>query len=225
MNETKGRKLTVKVSPLYSPLGAKPKTEILGFNRVLKNSGTCFDRLSMNGFHSMTSPVRSVRPFGKLRAGCELREGLRISFPTAGKARPGMVLGSSVQKTAAAIGRSGLRIPALLLIAVMAHSIGCARRFPVTEVTPIKSANPAELQRYLLSRKPDVTQFRSRGPFDVIESRDVEIPLLSGLTVEADLYLCAAARKAPPRHRVTRLRQFQGRPCLPSDALGLVGHA
>src|SRR5215813_12914895 len=79
----------------------------------------------------------------------------------------------------------------------MAHSIGCARRFPVTEVTPIKSANPAELQRYLLSRKPDVTQFRSRGPFDVIERRDVEIPLLSGLTVEADLYLCAAARKAP----------------------------
>ena len=36
-----------------------------------------------------------------------------------------------------------------------------------------------------------------RGPFDVTERRDLEIPLLSGLTVEADLYLCAAARKAP----------------------------
>jgi dienelactone hydrolase len=35
-----------------------------------------------------------------------------------------------------------------------------------------------------------------RGPFAVIERRDLEIPL-SGLTVEADLYLCAAARKAP----------------------------
>ena len=79
----------------------------------------------------------------------------------------------------------------------MAHSVGCARRFPEPEVTPIKAANPAELQQYLLSRKPDVAQFRSRGPFAVIERRDLEIPLASGLTVEADLYLCAAARKAP----------------------------
>ena len=99
--------------------------------------------------------------------------------------------------TAAAIGRSGFRIPALLLIALMAHSVGCARRFPATEVTAIKADNPAELQRYLLSRKPDVAQFRLRGPFAVIERRDLEIPLVSGLTVEADLYLCAAARKAP----------------------------
>jgi dienelactone hydrolase len=79
----------------------------------------------------------------------------------------------------------------------MAHSAGCARRFPATEVTPIKAANPAELQRYLLSRKPDVTQFRLRGPFAVTERRDLEIHLPSGLTVEADLYLCAPARKAP----------------------------
>jgi pimeloyl-ACP methyl ester carboxylesterase len=100
-------------------------------------------------------------------------------------------------RTAAAIGRSGFHISALLLIALMAHSVGCTRRFPETEVTPIKAANPAELQRYLLSRKPDVAQFRSRGPFAVIERRDLEIPVLSDLTVEADLYLCAAARKAP----------------------------
>jgi dienelactone hydrolase len=102
-----------------------------------------------------------------------------------------------VPGTAAAIGRSGFRIPALLLIALMAHSVGCTRRFPATEVTPIKTVNPAELQRYLLSRKPDVAQFRSRGPFAVVERRDLEIPLDSGLTVEADLYLCAATRKAP----------------------------
>ena len=87
--------------------------------------------------------------------------------------------------------------PALLLIAFMAHSVGCARPFPETELTPIKAANPAELQRYLLSRKPDVAQFRFRGPFAVIERRDLEIPLDSGLTMEADLYLCAAASKAP----------------------------
>lgn len=84
-----------------------------------------------------------------------------------------------------------------MLIVLMAHSVGCARRFPVTEVTTIKAANPAELQRHLLSRKPDVAQFKLRGPFDVTERRDLEIRLASGLTVAADLYLCAAAHKAP----------------------------
>jgi len=102
-----------------------------------------------------------------------------------------------VPGTAAAIGRSGFRISALLLITLMAYSVGCARRFPATEVTPIKAANPAELQRYLLSLKPDVAQFRLRGPFAIIERGDLEIPLSSGPSVEADLYLCAAARKAP----------------------------
>jgi pimeloyl-ACP methyl ester carboxylesterase len=85
----------------------------------------------------------------------------------------------------------------MLLIVLMAHWIGCARRFPATELTPIKAANPAELQRYLLSRKPDVAQFRMRGPFAVIERKDLEISLSSDVTVEADLYLCAAANKAP----------------------------
>jgi len=107
-----------------------------------------------------------------------------------------IVLGSNVLGTAAVIGRTSFRISALLLIALMAHSVGCSRRFPEPEVTPIKAPDPAELQRYLLSRKPDVAQFRLRGPFAVIERRDLEIPL-SGLTVEVDLYLCAAARKAP----------------------------
>jgi dienelactone hydrolase len=102
-----------------------------------------------------------------------------------------------VPGSAAAIGLSRFCIPALLLIALMAHSLGCARRFPATEVTPIRAGNPAELQRYLLSRKPDVAPFRLRGPFAVAERRDVEIPLDSSLTVEADLYLCAPARKAP----------------------------
>ena len=80
---------------------------------------------------------------------------------------------------------------------LMGYSLGCASRFPATEVTTIKAATPAELERYLLSRKPDVAQFRSRGPFAFMERRDLEIPLLSGLTVQADLYLCAATRKAP----------------------------
>ncbi|HJU61299.1 MAG TPA: alpha/beta hydrolase [Candidatus Binatia bacterium] len=99
--------------------------------------------------------------------------------------------------TAAAIGRSSFRVSALLLIAFVAHAVACTRQFPTTQVTPIKAANPAELQRYLLSRNPDVAQFRFRGPFAIVERRDLEIPLDSGLTVKADLYLCAAASKAP----------------------------
>ena len=93
--------------------------------------------------------------------------------------------------------KSALRISVFLLIAVVAYWFGCARRFPATEVTTIKSDTPAELQRYLLSRKPDVAQFRSRGPFAVIERRDLEIPLVSGLILTADLYRCAEAHKAP----------------------------
>jgi dienelactone hydrolase len=85
----------------------------------------------------------------------------------------------------------------LLLIALIAHAVGCARQFPTTQLTPIKAANPAELQRYLLSRKPDVAQFRFRGPFAIVERRNLEIPLDSDLKVKADLYLCAAAGKAP----------------------------
>ena len=99
--------------------------------------------------------------------------------------------------TATAIGRFGFRLPTLLLIAVLAPMLGCARRFPTPAVTPIKAANPDELQRYLLSSKPDVGQFKSRGPFPVTERKDLEIPLDSSLTVDADLYLCAPARKAP----------------------------
>jgi dienelactone hydrolase len=102
-----------------------------------------------------------------------------------------------VPATSSAFRPSGFRVAALLLIAFLVHSVGCTRRFPETKVTPIKAANPAELQPYLLSRKPDVAQFRLRGPFAVIERRDLEIPLASDLTVEADLYLCATARKAP----------------------------
>jgi pimeloyl-ACP methyl ester carboxylesterase len=102
-----------------------------------------------------------------------------------------------VPATAAAIDRSSFRISTLLLIAFTAHAVGCTPQFPRTKVTPIKAANPAELERYLLSRKPDVAQFRFRGPFAIVERRDLEISLDADLTVKADLYLCAAASKAP----------------------------
>ena len=107
------------------------------------------------------------------------------------------MLVSHVPGTAGAIGRSAFRIPTLLLILLAAHALGCARRFPTTEVTSIKAASPDELQRYLLSQKPDVAHFKSRGPFAVIERKDLDIRASADLTVAADLYLCAAAQKAP----------------------------
>ena len=102
-----------------------------------------------------------------------------------------------MQKIPVPIAPPSFRIAALLLIVLLAYWVGCARRFPTPEVTQIKAINPAELQQFLLSRKPDIAQFRLRGPFAVTVRRDIEIPLDSGLKIEADLYLCAADRKAP----------------------------
>ena len=90
-----------------------------------------------------------------------------------------------------------IALAALLLGVALTLSGGCARHMPATGVTPLKAANPADLQKYLLSHKPDVTQFRLRGPFTVTEQTDLEIPLLSGRTVMADLFLCDKAGKAP----------------------------
>ena len=86
---------------------------------------------------------------------------------------------------------------ALLLAAAVALVGGCARHMPATGVTSLKATSPADLQSALLSRKPEVAQFRLRGPFAVSEETDIEIPLPSGVTVTADLFLCAQAKKAP----------------------------
>ena len=79
----------------------------------------------------------------------------------------------------------------------LALATGCTRQAPVVGVTPIKTANMAELQKYLLAHKPDVDLFRLRGPFRVTGKNDLEINLPSGASVGADLFLCAAAEKAP----------------------------
>ena len=84
---------------------------------------------------------------------------------------------------------------ALLLVAALALSGGCARRTPVTEITPIKAANRADLERQLLSRKPEVAQFGMRGPFAVAERADIEVAVPTGTRVLADVFLCA--EKAP----------------------------
>jgi len=89
-------------------------------------------------------------------------------------------------------------LPQLALAAtLLLLSAGCTRQPPVTGVTSIKAANPAAMQSYLLSHKPDVAQFRLRGPFRIDARRDLEIPLPAAEPVSVDLYLCAAANKAP----------------------------
>lgn len=84
-----------------------------------------------------------------------------------------------------------------LLVAVLALAGGCARQAPLLDVTSIRAADPAELQRYLLSREPDLAPFRLRGPFKVAERRDLEIPVPSRAAVLGDLFICETARKAP----------------------------
>jgi pimeloyl-ACP methyl ester carboxylesterase len=84
-----------------------------------------------------------------------------------------------------------------LVVACLAFSAGCARQVPDIGVTPLKAADPAELQQYLLSRKPDLDLFRLRGPFRVTERKAVEVRLGTDESVSVDLFLCAAAETAP----------------------------
>jgi pimeloyl-ACP methyl ester carboxylesterase len=81
-----------------------------------------------------------------------------------------------------------------VLIAAFA---GCSPRAPVTEVTSIKASSPAELQKILLARAPDLELFRQRGPFHVRPLKDVEISVASQAEVTTDLYLCEQCEKAP----------------------------
>jgi hypothetical protein len=56
-----------------------------------------------------------------------------------------------------------LSIAVFQLVGRVAHAAGCAWRFPEPDVAPIKAANTAERQHYLLlSRMLDVVQFRLR---------------------------------------------------------------
>ena len=90
-----------------------------------------------------------------------------------------------------------IRLSGLLVIACVALSCGCTRQAPDIGVTPLKVANPAELQRYLLSHKPDLGLFRLRGPFRITERRGMELRLSQNESISADLFLCAAADRSP----------------------------
>ena len=85
---------------------------------------------------------------------------------------------------------------ALMVLAWLLLAGGCARR-PVLEETPLKARTLSELQGYLLSHPADLSQFKLRGPFDVVVHKDRELRLSVREHYETDLYLSAHAEKAP----------------------------
>jgi pimeloyl-ACP methyl ester carboxylesterase len=88
-----------------------------------------------------------------------------------------------------------LRRSILFAIAALSLIGGCAR-LPDTGVTPLKPATLSELQGYLRDHKPDLDQFRLRGPFAVTVRKDHELRLSATERVSADLFLSAPAEKA-----------------------------
>lgn len=91
--------------------------------------------------------------------------------------------------------RSPVRL-VLLLVVWLALAAGCTR-MPVTEKTPIAPKSTADLQKYLLSHRPDVDLFRLRGPFAVEERKNHVLPLSKTERINADLFLAAPPEKAP----------------------------
>lgn len=84
----------------------------------------------------------------------------------------------------------------LFVVAWLMLASGCAR-LPDIRVTPLKPKTLAELQGYLINHKPDLEQFRLRGPFAVTERLNTEIRLSATERIETDLFLSAPAEKAP----------------------------
>jgi dienelactone hydrolase len=86
---------------------------------------------------------------------------------------------------------------ALLFTVVCLFIASAYARLPHTGPTPLQVATIGELRGHLLSHKPDVEQFRLRGPFAVTLEKDRQITLSSGERIAADLFLSAAPGKAP----------------------------
>lgn len=85
----------------------------------------------------------------------------------------------------------------LLAVLLLAAIIGSCARLPDTGVTAFRPKNLADLERFLLTGRPDVAQFRLRGPFEVTTRTHVELAVSSSEHVVADLYLAQAPEKAP----------------------------
>jgi pimeloyl-ACP methyl ester carboxylesterase len=93
-------------------------------------------------------------------------------------------------------GNTGLGWLCLFAMGWLLLAGGCARQ-PSTGVTTLRPANLGELQSYLLDNKADLELFRLRGPFAVAVHLDREILLPDSERIDADLFLSAAADKAP----------------------------
>ncbi len=74
--------------------------------------------------------------------------------------------------------------------------VACAR-LPDTGVTTFKAQTLTTLQRHVLQSKPDLEQFRVRGPFEVNVEEDLQLALAPKERIEADLYRPAHAEPAP----------------------------
>lgn len=83
-----------------------------------------------------------------------------------------------------------------LVIVWLALAAGC-NKVPDTGITPIKIKNPEALQTYLLKQKPELDQFRPRGPFQVKVQNGFEIRLSTRDVVDTDLFLSAHSQPAP----------------------------
>ncbi|MCC6532113.1 MAG: alpha/beta hydrolase [Burkholderiales bacterium] len=75
--------------------------------------------------------------------------------------------------------------------------LGSCTRLPDTGVTALKPKSVLGLQEHLLSHKPEVSQFRLRGPFTMTARADYELRLSPAERIETDLYLSSAPGKAP----------------------------
>jgi hypothetical protein len=84
-----------------------------------------------------------------------------------------------------------------LVVLVCVLLAGACAKMSGIGVTTLKSPNFADLQGYLLRNRPDLDQFRSRGPFPVSIQLDHEIRVSAQERVMADRYLSASGDKAP----------------------------
>ena len=87
--------------------------------------------------------------------------------------------------------------PSILFVLALLMLVGGCARMPSTGITSLKPATLSELRGYLLKNKPDLEQFRLRGPFAVDAQKDYQVRLSAAERIDADLYLSTPAEKVP----------------------------
>lgn len=103
-------------------------------------------------------------------------------------------LGATIGSMSAEVLR---KVAILFAVAWLVMASGCVRPPPPTAITSIKATTLDDLRGYLLGHKPDVDQFRLRGPFAVATKEDQELRLSPAERVNTDWFLSAPPGKAP----------------------------